>query len=51
VPLLKRSFVWCWNLGTPERDSEILGKFWNVVLEKNGEYQLDRSSEKWRSVR
>ena len=30
--------------------SEIHGKFWNVVLEKDGENQLDRSCEKWRSV-
>ena len=30
--------------------SEIPGKFWNVVLEKDGEDQLDRSCEKWRSV-
>ena len=27
--------------------SEIPGKFWNVVLEKDGEDQLDRSCEKW----
>jgi len=26
------------------------GKFWNVVLEKDGEDQLGRSCEKWRSV-
>ena len=26
------------------------GKFWNVVLEKDGEDQLDRSCEKWRSL-
>jgi len=26
------------------------GKFWNMVLEKDGEYQLDRSCEKWRSI-
>jgi hypothetical protein len=26
------------------------GKFWNVVLEKDGEDPLDRSCEKWRSV-
>jgi hypothetical protein len=29
---------------------EVSGKFWNVVLEKNGEDQLDRSCEKWRSI-
>ena len=31
--------------------SEIPGKFWNVVLEKDGEDQLDRSCEKWKSIR
>ena len=30
--------------------SETPGKFWNVMLEKNGEDQSDRSREKWRSV-
>ena len=30
--------------------SETPGKFSNVVLEKDGEDQLDRSCEKWRSV-
>ena len=35
---------------TSEIRSEIVGEFWNAVLEKNGEYQLDRSCEKWRSV-
>jgi len=29
------------------RRSEIPGKFWNVVLEKDGEDQLDQSREKW----
>jgi hypothetical protein len=42
------SFVWCWNLDTSESRSDIPGKFWNVVLKKNGEDQLDRSCEKWR---
>ena len=27
--------------------SETPGKFWNVVLEKDGDDQLDRSCEKW----
>jgi hypothetical protein len=27
--------------------SEIPGEFWSVVLEKDGEGQLDRSCEKW----
>ena len=30
--------------------SETPGKFWNVVLKKDGEDQLDRSCETWRSV-
>jgi hypothetical protein len=29
---------------------KVHGKFWNVMLEQDGEDQLDRSSEKWRSV-
>jgi hypothetical protein len=37
-------------MDTPESRSEVSGKFWNVVLEKNGEDQLDRSCEKWRSI-
>jgi len=32
-----------------ESRSEIDGRFWNVVLEKDGENQLGRSCEKWRS--
>jgi hypothetical protein len=49
VPHLQHSFVLCWNLDTWESRSEITGKFWNVVLEKDGEDKLDRSCEKWRS--
>ena len=45
------SFIWCWNLDASSSRSEILGKFWNVVLEKDGRDQLDRSCEKWRSIR
>jgi len=30
--------------------SETSRRFWNVVLEKDGEDQLDRSCEEWRSV-
>jgi hypothetical protein len=47
---LEHSFAWCWNVDTPESRSEIPGKFWNVVLEKNGEEQSDQSLEKWRSI-
>jgi len=39
--------VGCWNLESPGNRSETPGKFWNVVLEKDGEAQLDRSCEKW----
>jgi phage FluMu protein Com len=35
---------------TSKSRSEILEKIWNVVLEKDGEDQLDRSCEKCRSV-
>jgi hypothetical protein len=32
---LVHSCVWCWNLDTSESRSEVPGKFWNVVLEKD----------------
>jgi hypothetical protein len=38
------------SLDTSESRSEIPGKSWNVELEKDGEDQLDRSCEKWRSI-
>ena len=38
------------KLGNWENRSEIPGKFWNLVLEKDGENQFDRSSEKWGSI-
>ena len=47
---LEHSFVWCWNLNDSGSRWETLGKFLNVVLKKDGEDQLDRSCEKWRSV-
>jgi hypothetical protein len=50
VLYLEHSLVWCWNLDTSESRSKIPGKFWNVVLEKDGEDQLDWSCEKWRSI-
>ena len=40
---LEHGFVWCWNLDASGSRSEIPGKFWNVVLEKDGEDQLDWS--------
>jgi len=39
--------LWCWKLDTSNSRSEIPEKFWSVVLEKDGEDQLDRSCEKW----
>jgi hypothetical protein len=50
VLYLERSFVWCWNWDTSEGRSEITRKFWNVVLEMDGEDHLDWSYEKWRSI-
>ena len=47
---LEHGFVWCWTLDASGSRSETPEKFWNVVLEKDGEDQLDRSCEKWRSV-
>ena len=46
---LEHGSVWCWNLDAPGKRSETPGKFWNVVVEKDGD-QLDRSCEKRRSV-
>jgi hypothetical protein len=40
MPDLELSFVRCWNSDTWESGSERPGKFWNAVLEKNGEDQL-----------
>ena len=39
-------FLWCWNLDTLKSRLDIPGKFWNMVVEKDGEDQLDRSCEK-----
>jgi len=47
VQHIELGFVWCWNLEISESRSEIGGKFWNAMLEKNGTNQLDRSCEKW----
>ena len=47
---LEHGFVWCWNLDASGSRLEIPGKFWNVVVEKDGEDQLERSREKWRSI-
>jgi hypothetical protein len=37
---LEHWVVCCWNMDTSESRLEISGKFWNVVLEKDGEDQL-----------
>ena len=47
---LRHGSVWCWNLDAAGNRSETRGKYWNVVLEKDGEDQSERSCEKWRSV-
>ena len=44
---LVHSFEQYWKFDTSERRSEIPGQFLNVVLEKDGEDQLDRSCEEW----
>jgi hypothetical protein len=46
---LEYSLVWRWNLDISESRSGIPLKFWNVMLEKDGD-QLDQSCEKWRSI-
>jgi hypothetical protein len=38
---LERGFVLCRNLNASCSRSETPGKFWHVVLEKDGEDQLD----------
>jgi hypothetical protein len=38
---LEHSFVWCGNFDSLEITSEVPGKFWNVVPEKDGEDKLD----------
>jgi hypothetical protein len=43
---LEHSILWCCNVDTSESRSEMHGMFWNVVLERDGEDQLDRSCEK-----
>ena len=48
---VEHSFIWCWHFDASGSRSGTPGKFWNVVLEKDGEDQLDRSCEKWRSIK
>jgi len=47
---LDHSFLRCWNSDTSESRWETPGKFWNMVLKKDGEKLYDRSCEKCRSV-
>ena len=47
---LEQDIVWCWNLHTSVSRSENTWNVWNVVLEEDGENQLDRSFEKWINV-
>ena len=47
---LEHNIVWCWHLDTLESRSDIRRKFWSVMLEKDGENQLDRSCVKWGSI-
>ena len=50
MPDLELSIARCRNLDTWERGAEMQGKFWNAVLDKNGEDHLGRSCEKWRNL-
>ena len=43
---LEHGFVWYWNLDASVSRSELTGKLWNVVLEKDGEDTLNRPCEK-----
>jgi hypothetical protein len=44
----KQSLELCWNLGSSEGRTEITEKFWNVLVDKAAEDQLDGSCEIWR---
>jgi hypothetical protein len=46
----ENSFTLWWNLDTSESRSEVPGKFWNVLLEKDGEEQPDQPCEKRKSI-
>jgi hypothetical protein len=50
---LVKCYIWsvrCWNLDTSDSRSEVPGNFWNVVLEKDGENELDWPCEKCWSI-
>jgi hypothetical protein len=44
------NFVWCWNFDTAGHSSEKTGTFWKMVLEKDGEDQVDQSGEKLSNI-
>jgi hypothetical protein len=44
------SSLWYWKSDTSESWSETSGKFWNLMLQKDGEDQLVGSCERWRSI-
>jgi hypothetical protein len=48
VLYLEHDIVWCWNFDITESRPEIHEKFWEIVLEKDGEDQSDRLCENWR---
>ena len=50
VLYLEYRVVRCWMLDTLESRSEIAQTFWNVVLEKDGEDQLNWSCVQWQSI-
>jgi hypothetical protein len=47
---LEHSFSWYWKSDASQSRSQIHEKFRNVLPEKDGEDQLDRSCENWRSI-
>jgi len=47
---LEYIYLWCWKLDTLEIRSEIPENIWNIVLEMEGEDELDELYEKWRSI-
>jgi hypothetical protein len=48
---LEHSILWCLNVDTSDGWRGKLGKFWNVVLEKNREDRLDQLCQKWGLLR
>jgi len=48
---VEHTSVWSWKLDTSESRSEMLEKFWIVVLDRNWEDHLDRSCEKWNDTK